>query len=355
MTNTLVISDLHFGTNGALLTDGELIGEALALSESAETLVLAGDIFDFSRSTVEESLEAARPFLAEAGRRIKRLVVVPGNHDYLFQLAQTDEKQLLGGGGMGPGRLRLAEEAIARFVPSDVGVEVHYPFWNSGCLWVFHGHQIEPHLGSIGYRLSRWLFRTLTDSGEIQTAGDYERYARLTAGVAHQLAQAKGSRAIRSRGGSWRRTGLLPLGMLRRAGALLQPSLRDSLFARSTDPFVVRNHEESVKAMHRVAADFGVPPGSTVVFGHTHSPMPLTKFGDRSFVNTGSWWFDHTTAQKPGYREHLWPGTVVRADQGSVEVLNFLGGRSVEDLAAICASGLEAVSARGERLRDEST
>src|SRR5438093_684251 len=83
---TAVISDLHLGSvSGAdLARDPEVQDVLLGELESAERLVLLGDVIELRERPLAEALELAVPFLGRVGDALaeKPVILVPGNHDH---------------------------------------------------------------------------------------------------------------------------------------------------------------------------------------------------------------------------------------------------------------------------------
>ena len=84
----------------------------------------------------------------------------------------------------------------------------------------------------------------------------------------------------------------------------------------------------------RSAATSTCQPG-TVVVGHTHVPLDgvATPDGRHAVFNSGSWVWDRRVRNGPLYRSQGWPGTVLRATGGDVELRGLLTDCDERDLA----------------------
>jgi hypothetical protein len=92
-------------------------------------------------------------------------------------------------------------------------------------------------------------------------------------------------------------------------------------------------------AMEAVCLNLNVPPG-IIVFGHTHIPLTAQRslHGHYSFWNSGSWLWDRRIRNGPTYRESAWPGTVLRADGGELELRRLLDDCDEADLREMLGS-----------------
>ena len=83
---TLLISDLHLGSQSRsdLLRRAELRAPLLELAESADRVVLLGDVLELRHGPLREAMAAARPFFEDLGRVLggRELVIAAGNHDH---------------------------------------------------------------------------------------------------------------------------------------------------------------------------------------------------------------------------------------------------------------------------------
>jgi hypothetical protein len=82
---------------------------------------------------------------------------------------------------------------------------------------------------------------------------------------------------------------------------------------------------ELLRAMQAVCHNLEIAPG-TVVFGHTHQPLDgvTTPDGAYRLYNSGSWVWDRRLRETAAYRASAWPGTVLRATGGDVELRGLL-------------------------------
>ena len=94
---TAIVSDLHLGTvtRADLARSGEARERLLAALDGADRVVLLGDALELRELPFSEMLAAARPFFEALGEvtASRRVVMVPGNHDY--QLGQPWLEKLI--------------------------------------------------------------------------------------------------------------------------------------------------------------------------------------------------------------------------------------------------------------------
>jgi metallophosphoesterase superfamily enzyme len=101
---TVVVSDLHVGSlaEADVLRREEPRARLLAALDGADRVVLLGDALELREHPLAQALEIARPLLERIGQVTagRRLVLLPGNHDY--QLGEPFlARQRLDGGSLG--------------------------------------------------------------------------------------------------------------------------------------------------------------------------------------------------------------------------------------------------------------
>src|SRR5205807_165289 len=154
---TLIVSDLHLGgLSGAdMLRDPELRAPLLRAAESADRVVLLGDVLEFRHGPPREALAAAQPFFADLGRALagRELIVVAGNHDHALVAPWLSRRGAL----QAPRPLALEQliapadaspllEQIAAWA-GEARVLAAYPgLWVRPDVYAMHGHYLDCHL-----------------------------------------------------------------------------------------------------------------------------------------------------------------------------------------------------------------
>jgi hypothetical protein len=102
-------------------------------------------------------------------------------------------------------------------------------------------------------------------------------------------------------------------------------------------------------AMEAVCLNLSVEPGP-LAFAHTHVPLSARRslHGHYTFWNSGSWLWDRRIRNGPAYRQSAWPGTVLRATGGELELRRLLDDCDEGDLREMLGSVPEP---RRRRLR----
>ncbi len=346
-TRYLLISDLHLGHPGALLSSPRALELLEAELEQTDVLVLAGDVFDFFHANVATCLEASRPFFEMAGRHVSAIYFVPGNHDYHFVAHDTDRALFSGltGGPTHPAfRLQTAEWTLASLLaPAQrrrVEVKTFYPLLELDGITVIHGHYVDTHLGGVGRRIAGRIARRLAGleakSAHLSPA-DYEALLAPLAELLYRTAQLPNSRrAFRQS----ERLLAVSSSIARAPQALARRLQRAEGVStiKTTSPFALVDHEESIAAMSSVCSNLGIAPGP-VVFGHTHTPFAdlASANGEHRFYNTGSWFLDVREARLPHYRQLAWPGSLLRISDGRIELRRLLDDFDLDQVGELAA------------------
>ncbi|MEA2299068.1 MAG: hypothetical protein QOF77_2004 [Solirubrobacteraceae bacterium] len=353
----LIISDCHFGSGDDLMRSPralELIEPELAW---AEELVINGDLLELVFASLTEAVAAARPFLELVNAHVERVHFLPGNHDHHLVALAGDERRLAGLTGEPdppPFRVMPAERLLRALCP-DVEAITAYPICELDGMRFIHGHYIAPHIESFGWRMLDRLAWSLT--GEAQrperlSTSDYEALISPLYELMYEMANLPQGKRAQQQFERW----LIGMGTVARAPG--KASRQAAGLAHSLVRH--RNAEEMLEpldaptaqvlgAMEAVCLNLSVTPG-TVVFAHTHTPLAArgSPRGHYTFWNSGSWLWDRRIRNGPTYRDSAWPGTVLRATGGALELRRLLEDCDEGDLRQMLGSVPEP---RRRRLR----
>ncbi len=336
----LIISDLHFGSGDDLLASA-VARERIELELAwADELVINGDLLELVFASLREAVDAARPFLALVNRYVGRVHYILGNHDHHLVSLASDERrfcEVLGAPAPPPFRVAPAERLLRALCP-DVELVTSYPLCELDGMRLMHGHYIAPHLGTSDARLMdrlAWLLTGAARHRERLSVADYEGLIAPLYELMYEIANLSAGRRAQRRLERWLDSAALIARAPQRASQRLHPA-SDSPTGRVA------------AAMQSVCANLAVPPG-TVVFGHTHAPLDgvATPDGRHRLFNSGSWVWDRRLRDAPGYREQCWPGTVLRATGGELELRALLVDCDERDLAHML--GIDAARPSGAR------
>ena len=326
----LIVSDLHFGSGDELLTSAAALERIEPELAWADELVVNGDLLELVFASLEDAVAAARPFLALAARHVGRVHYVPGNHDHHLVSLAGDERRFARVLGAPPAQLFGVAPAqrLLRALCPDVDVVTAYPLCALDGLQITHGHYVAPHLGSSDWRLMDSLAWRLTGAAtrpERLTVCDYEGLITPLYELMYEIASLPSGQRAQQRFERW----------------LSRPSRLLARHGPSTT--------QVVAAMQTVCSDLELPPGS-VVFGHTHVPLDgvATTDGRHRLFNSGSWVWDHRTRVRAQARRK-WPGTVLRATGGELELRALLADCDERDLARMVAKRPQRSAARSGR------
>ncbi|MGI8803012.1 MAG: metallophosphoesterase [Solirubrobacteraceae bacterium] len=353
----LIISDCHFGSGDDLLRSPLALERIEPELEWADEVVINGDLLELVFASLAEAVAAARPFLSLVNRHVERIHFLPGNHDHHLVALAGDERrlaELTGDPDPAPFRVMPAERLLRALCPG-VAVITSYPICELDGMRFIHGHYIAPHIESFGWRMMDRLAWSLT--GEEQrperlTIGDYESLISPLYELMYEMANLPQGRRAQQQFERW----LIGMGAVARAPG--KASRQAVGFAHGLARR--RNAEEMLEpmdaptgqilaAMEAVCLDLSVPPG-TVVFAHTHTPLTARQshYGHYTFWNSGSWLWDRRIRDDPTYRQSAWPGTLLRATGGALELRRLLDDCDERDLRTMLGSVPEP---RRRRLR----
>ncbi len=352
----LIISDFHFGSGDDLLRAPRALERIEPELEWADEVVINGDLFELVFASLGEAVAASRPFLELVGGHVERLHFPPGNHDHHLVALAGDERRLAapGAGDPPPFRVMPAERLLCALCP-NVEVVTSYPICELDGMRIIHGHYLAAHIESFGWRMMDRLAWSLT--GEVQRPerlgiGDYEALISPLYELMYEMANLPQGKRAQQQFERW----LISMGTVARAPG--KASRQAAGFAHS----IVRrrNTEEMLEpmdaptaqilaAMKAVCPNLSVAPG-TVVFAHTHTPLTgrPSLHNHYTFWNSGSWLWDRRIRDGPAYRESAWPGTVLRATGGELELRRLLDDCDEDDLRRMLGSVPEP---RRRRLR----
>jgi predicted phosphodiesterase len=383
--NTLIISDLHLGSNSRtdLLRRPDLRSALLAELAGVDRLVLLGDVLELRHGPLREALAAARPLFEDLGRALRGrdLVITAGNHDHALvepwlesrgregeQAPPLTPEQLVEPAQASPAMATLAGWAASGGVGS---VRVAYPgLWVRPDVYATHGHYLDCHLTIPTLeRLSVGVMSRLLGRPPAMFAGaeDYEAvgapvfaWRDAVARYTHPGAALNGMATVTAwqalGGGRAERrvpAGAQGPGALTRLGTRLRrralvaafPIAVAALNRAGIGPLQADISGEELRraglaAMGEAAERLGLGD-AYVIFGHTHRPGPLTVDDEREWrgrggarlVNCGSWTYASIFLRDTPQESPYWPGTCVLVDdQGPPQILRLLQDRSREQL-----------------------
>jgi 3',5'-cyclic AMP phosphodiesterase CpdA len=355
----LIISDLHFGSEDALLASPaarERIEPELAW---ADELVVNGDLLELVFASLDEAVAAARPFLALANRHVGRVHYLPGNHDHHLVSLAGDERRFADVlGAPAPKLFEVAPaERLLRALCPDAQIVCAYPLCELDGMRITHGHYVAPHIGSSEWRLMDRLAWRLTGEPSRPaslTVADYEGLIAPLYELMYEIANLPSGRRAQQQFERW----LSAIAAIARAPQRASrgiSGLTHALGGRRNGSELAPTAApaaELLQAMQAVCHNLEIAPG-TVVFGHTHQPLDgiATPDGVYRLYNSGSWVWDRRLRETAVYRGSAWPGTVLRATGGDVELRGLLADCDENDLRELL--GAPAQPSRRRRLRPQ--
>jgi 3',5'-cyclic AMP phosphodiesterase CpdA len=328
----LIISDLHFGSGDALLGAPAALERIEPELAWADELVINGDLLELVFTSLEEAVGAARPFLALANRHVGRVHYIPGNHDHHLVSLAGDERrfaEVLGAPAPALFAVEPAERLLRSLCP-DAEIVCAYPICELDGMRITHGHYVAPHIGSSEWRLMDRLAWRLTGESsrpDRLTVADYEGLVSPLYELMYEIANLPSGKRAQQQFERWL-SGIAAI-----ARAPQRASRRLSGFAhalaarrdgRELEP-TGAPAAEVLEAMQAVCHNLDVAPG-TVVFGHTHLPLDgvATPDGAYRLYNSGAWVWDRRLRETAAYCDSAWPGTVLRATGGALELRGLL-------------------------------
>ncbi len=189
LRRAVVLSDLHLGEEGALLSRPETVDrlvEELAELGDIDLLVLLGDVWDLWRTGISAALRAGatlfRRLSAWSGPR--ECVLVPGNHDYhLWAFSEearrrkeigwneVDEPSMILAGGPASGdKVCLAGGFPLRLIYPFISLEV-----NGKRVLLLHGHHLDYFSRSFWWAKTAWLARWILGRSRGISLSDIDR------------------------------------------------------------------------------------------------------------------------------------------------------------------------------------
>ena len=351
MARTVVLSDLHLGSSGAIdLLRRPAIRETLwAELEGADEVVLLGDVVELRDRPLADALECAEPFFEELGSVVGdgRVVIVPGNHDHHLLGELLEQRRLDGAEPLGlDQRIDPASGPLRRLTGrmGQAEVELAYPgAWLRGDAYATHGHYLDRHLTVPTFerlavaaveRLLGGAREAAIDApgtGEEDSAApdDYERAQEPVYAFLFALAQAgatpervaganPSARVWQALGGGYGRAARVRgwlLGTVAVPGAVgVANRLGLGPVRADLSPGAITR--AGLAAMGEVVRRLGIE-ADHVIFGHTHRRGPMAnesgwRLDDGTRLwNTGSWVYAPGLVGRSGAASPYWPGTVV--------------------------------------------
>jgi hypothetical protein len=330
---TLVVSDLHLGARlrRDVLQSPAALEALLDAIDSADRLVLLGDIVELLEGRPAQALQAAEPVLRALGERLggeREAILVPGNHDAALVRPWLHAR---GVPASVDAEIPLdATPALARVASllRPAQVRAHYPGVHlDERVWATHGHYLDRHLlPEAAYGVARGALGRLPR--DHATPADYERaggpsLTRLEALVTRWLPRPLAELAD-------------DLAELLRAATM--PGIPRRLFSRRTSPLTAgllgaQMRRASLPALARVVHRLEVD-ADWVVFGHVHRAGPLEgddgrrwrgPVGRPRIVNCGSWVYEPLLVHHAIPPHPYWPGgAVLVEDDGDPRVVGLL-------------------------------
>ncbi len=174
----VIISDTHFGDGDDLMTKALEVDrwlETITERGAPDKIVLLGDIFDLWKSTLSDSLRAAKYFFEQLSLLpdLQEIVLVPGNHDHDIFMRSYRRKleEKVKGGDISPASFEPLITYRRSFLSgilhpeSKVPLTIEYPFHlvrlKGKEILMSHGHHLDFFASSFGCFKSFWLSRRI--------------------------------------------------------------------------------------------------------------------------------------------------------------------------------------------------
>ena len=287
--NTLIVSDMHFGSGRSLACAPETMSRLEEELAWADRLVIGGDLLETSR--LDLAIKESANFCERVSWHVSELVLVPGNHEY-WMVSQARQLEMVSPRSPPAQQPSLL---LQRLFPG-VKCQISHP---TACLQeatVIHGHQLLAQLKSDS---------PLSDQECDQMLGPYFD-------AFWSFAQRPGSME----------------------GALLKALVEG--MGRITTPgsSQTRDMSQIVEAMGLLAKGHGLKPG-LVIFGYIHQQLPATSAGDYVFLSPGGWVLDGFVRDFDPDPLSAHPGGVVRLTDQGFEHRRLLDDLSFAQLEAL--------------------
>jgi predicted phosphodiesterase len=351
MAKTVVVSDLHLGAGtGNDLLRRDAFRERLAPElESAERVVLLGDVVELRDRPIAEALAAAEPFFGMLGETAAgaEVVLVPGNHDHYLFSSWAEGRRLRGGSRpMGLEQRAKASSgpmrSLARQIPG-CELSLAYPgIWLADGIYATHGHYLDAHLTvptfeRLGVGAVERVIGGLPHGG--RTPDDYERAQAPLYAFLFALAQSGGTpssgpgasariwAAVGGGATAAKKVRGLLLGTVALPGAVAVAN-RLGIGRFKPDLSLDEISRATIAAMAETVERLEID-AETVIFGHTHRRGPLPgeerwTAGDVELINTGSWVYSTGLLRGTAAESPYWPGTIGLLDGGGFELRHLL-------------------------------
>jgi hypothetical protein len=344
----------------SLLATPPVCRRLVAELQDVDEVVLLGDLFGLRDGPVSEVLETGRSFLEELGRALddRRVVIVPGNHDYQLAEPLLERQRLDGARGALAAECVLDPRApsLAGSVAScmrSANVVLAYPgVWIRPDVYAIHGHYLDCHLtvprtDAVLAALMKALTGGIPAGGA--TPDHYEAALAPLYAFSFNLAQAAAPASAGARPPAARlgkllaRQGWHQLKSQLRGGrardrvlggaalaALLAAINRSGLGSFKMDLSSEELGRASLRAMAEVVKRLGID-ADHVIFGHTHRAGPLdgepgwSVPGGPRLLNPGGWVYSPALVGNAAHRSPYWPGRVAFVgESGPPELRSFL-------------------------------
>lgn len=351
----VIISDLHFGSGDDLLRAEAALERVTPELVWADEVVINGDLLELVFASLEDAVDAARPFLSLVNRHVERIHYVIGNHDHhLVSLAGDERRFCRVLDDPAPPAFRVAPaDRLLRSLCPDTDVVSSYPLCELDGVRFMHGHYIAPHMPTDWRLMDRlaWSLTGAVTRPERLCVADYEGLIAPLYELMYEIANLPSGRRAQQRFERWIGSAAAIARAPQRATQPVAKLLR-LLADRGDARQILAEHDaptsQVLAAIAAVCSNLAVAAGP-VVIGHTHIPLDgvATPDGRHQVSNAGSWVWDKRVRNGPGYRERAWPGTVLRSTGGVLECRQLLADCDDADLARM----LEITPARRRAAR----
>ncbi len=174
--SALVLSDAHFGEDGALLEEVKVLErlyDRLEKEGRIQQVILLGDIWDLWKTDLATAVDKSRMFfrMLSALEGLESITVLCGNHDHHIYFSSseyrfTDEKDERGGLARFPSPLWEKESPNMRRtleISPQVTLRFKYPFHlirrGKETMMLTHGHQLDFFASRFWWAKTAWLAR----------------------------------------------------------------------------------------------------------------------------------------------------------------------------------------------------